>query len=175
MSISQELIERSGNKCELCGSDENLSTIAVYPKDDEIVVCEVCKSQIESGDLDATHFNCLNDSMWSEVPAVKVMSYKLLKKLGMNDLVDMMYLEEDEQTWADTLPAETEVLKDANGNILQAGDTVTIIKDLNVKGANFTAKRGTVVKNIRMCDVPGHVEGKVNGSSIYLKAEFLKK
>lgn len=175
MSISKELIERSGNKCELCASEENLSTIAVYPKDDEIVVCETCKSQIESGELDSNHFNCLNDSMWSETPAVKVLSYKLLKKLGMNDLLDMMYLEGDEQTWADTEPEATEILKDSNGNILQAGDTVTIIKDLDVKGANFTAKRGTVVKNIRMCNVAGHVEGKVNGSSIYLKVEFLKK
>ena len=175
MSISEELIQRSGNKCELCGNSENLSTIAVYPKDDEIVVCETCKTQIENDELDEAHFNCLNDSMWSEVPAVKIMSYKLLKKLGMNDLVDMMYLEEDEQTWADTEPEESEVIKDSNGNILKAGDTVTIIKDLDVKGTSFTAKRGTVVKNIRMCNVAGHVEGKVNGTSIYLKADFLKK
>jgi protein PhnA len=111
--------------------------------------------------------------MWSETPAVKVLSYRLLKQLGRGDLLDMMYLEEDEQAWADY---EEEVLKDSNGNILKDGDSVTVIKDLEVKGAGKTVKRGTTVKNIRMCDVAGHVSCKVDGiGSIYLKTEFLKK
>jgi protein PhnA len=111
--------------------------------------------------------------MWSEIPAVKVLSYRLLKKLGRNDLLDMMYLEDDEQNWADY---EEVVLKDSNGNVLQNGDSVTVIKDLEVKGTGKTIKRGTTVKNIRMCDVDGHISCKVDGiGSIYLKAEFLKK
>jgi len=159
--------------CDLCGSDVNVSEYQVKPKDEKINLCETCLSQIESGNLDENHFNCLNDSMWSENPAVKVITYRLLKQLGRGDLLDMMYLEEDEQAWADY---EEEVLKDSNGNILKDGDSVTVIKDLEVKGAGKTVKRGTTVKNVRLCDVAGHVSCKVDGiGSIYLKTEFLKK
>jgi protein PhnA len=159
--------------CDLCGSDVNVTEYVVAPKDESVNLCETCKTQIESGNLDENHFNCLNDSMWSETPAVKVLSYRLLKKLGRSDLVDMMYLEDDEQVWADY---EEVVLKDSNGTILKAGDTVTVIKDLDVKGTGKTVKRGTTVKNIRMCDVEGHISCKVDGiGSIFLKTEFLKK
>ena len=159
--------------CDLCGSDVNVSEYVVAPKEETVNLCETCKTQIESDNLDENHFNCLNDSMWSEIPAVKVLSYRLLKKLGRNDLLDMMYLEDDEQNWADY---EEVVLKDSNGNVLQNGDSVTVIKDLEVKGTGKTIKRGTNVKNIRMCDVDGHISCKVDGiGSIYLKAEFLKK
>jgi protein PhnA len=67
-------------------------------------------------------------------------------------------------------------VRDSNGNILHEGDTVTIIKDLPVKGAGFTAKQGTAVKNIHLLtDDPTHIEGRVNGVKIFLKTEFLKK
>ena len=159
--------------CELCGSDVNVSEYKVAPKDEYVNLCEVCKSQIESNNLDENHFNCLNDSMWSEKVAVKVLSYRLLKALNRNDLLDMMYLDEDELSWADY---EEEILKDSNGNILKDGDSVTVIKDLDVKGAGKTIKRGTNIKNIRMCDVPGHIACKVDGiGNVYLKVEFLKK
>ncbi|MDD4885088.1 PhnA domain-containing protein, partial [Sulfuricurvum sp.] len=52
---------------------------------------------------------------------------------------------------------------------------VTLIKDLEVKGAGFTAKRGTIVKNIRLTDDPKYIEGKINGSTIVLVAAFMKK
>jgi protein PhnA len=160
-------------RCDLCNSDVNVSEYKVAPKDEYVNLCEVCKSQIENDNLDENHFNCLNDSMWSEKTAVKVLSYRLLKKLQRSDLLDMMYLDEDELAWADY---EEEVLKDSNGNILKDGDSVTVIKDLDVKGAGKTIKRGTNVKNIRMCDVAGHVSCKVDGiGSVYLKTEFLKK
>ncbi|MGL5800184.1 MAG: PhnA domain-containing protein, partial [Plesiomonas sp.] len=55
------------------------------------------------------------------------------------------------------------------------GDSVTLIKDLVVKGANFTAKRGTMVKNITLTSNPEHIEGRVNGVHIVLVAAFLKK
>jgi protein PhnA len=159
--------------CDLCGSDVNVTEYKVAPKEEVVNLCETCKSQIESGNLDEGHFNCLNDSMWSENSAVKVLTYRLLKQLGRADLLDMMYLEPEEQTWAEY---EEEVLKDSNGNVLANGDTVTVIKDLEVKGTGKTVKRGTTVKNIRMCDVPEHVACKVDGiGSIYLKTEFLKK
>jgi protein PhnA len=65
--------------------------------------------------------------------------------------------------------------KDSNGNILQAGDTVMVIKTLKVKGGSTDIKQGTVVKNIRLTDDDEQVEGKVNGSTIVLKTMFLKK
>jgi protein PhnA len=59
--------------------------------------------------------------------------------------------------------------------VLVEGDSVTLVKDLDVKGANFTAKRGTMVKNIRVGEDPTHIEGKVNKITIMLKTCFLKK
>lgn len=66
------------------------------------------------------------------------------------------------------------IVKDSNGNILNAGDTVQVIKSLKVKGGK-DIKQGTVVKNIRLTDDDEAVEGKVDGSVMVLKASFLKK
>ena len=153
--------------CELCGSDKNITAFKVEPKDEYVNLCEDCKSQIESGNLDENHFQCLNDTMWSEKSAVKVLTYRLLKELGRSDLIDMMYLEPEEEAWAN---AEVEVKKDAYGNVLKNGDSVMVIKDLNVKGGS-TIKRGEVFKNIRLGDTPGHILAK----NIYIKTEFVKK
>jgi protein PhnA len=65
--------------------------------------------------------------------------------------------------------------KDSNGNILLDGDNVTLIKDLKVKGSSIVLKRGTVVKKIRLTDDPQEVDCRVNGSSLVLRTEFLKK
>ena len=168
--------------CELCSSDEGVTLLEVAPsdgsEDQSIYVCSNCNSQIESGELDETHFNCLNDSMWSETPAVAVMSYRLLNALGRQDLVDMMYMEEDVKSWADAGIDNSEklVYKDANGVVLNTGDTVVITKDLDVKGTGFTAKRGTAVRNIGL--VPNdaeHIEGRVNGVKIHILTKYLKK
>lgn len=66
-------------------------------------------------------------------------------------------------------------VKDSNGTLLAEGDSVTIIKDLKVKGSSSVIKRGTVVKNIRLTDDSNEVEGKVEKSMMVLKSEFLKK
>ncbi len=65
--------------------------------------------------------------------------------------------------------------KDSNGNILAEGDSVTVIKDLKVKGSSSVIKRGTVVKNIRLTDSPLEIEGRVGGTTMVLKTEFMKK
>ena len=65
--------------------------------------------------------------------------------------------------------------KDSNGNTLNDGDSVTVIKDLKVKGSSQIIKRGTVVKNIRLTNNPAEVDARVNKSSLVLRAEFLKK
>ena len=65
--------------------------------------------------------------------------------------------------------------KDSNGTLLTEGDSVTLIKDLKVKGSSLTLKRGTMVKNIRLTNSASEVEGRAGGSTMVLKTEFLKK
>jgi len=70
----------------------------------------------------------------------------------------------------------TKVFKDANGNILQDGDTVTVIKDLKVKGTSSSVKVGTKVKNIRLVDGDHDIDCKIEGfGAMKLKSEFVKK
>lgn len=191
MSIEQILQERSGSHCELCGSENNLSVYSVPHSasddaDHSVLLCDTCRNQIENPETaDQAHWRCLNDSMWSQVPAVQVMAWRQLKNLShevwAQDLLDMLYLDEETLAWAEagvtaaTGNDDTAPTLDSNGNVLQDGDSVTLIKDLVVKGANFTAKRGTMVKNISLTNNPEHIEGRVNGVQIVLVANFLKK
>ncbi len=187
MSVVQELTERSGGVCELCGSDEALSVFEVAPSngsvEQSVFVCSTCKFQLENPQhVDANHWRCLNDSMWSSEPAVQVIAYRMLTQLAgegwPQDLLDMLYLDEEVLAWAqhdDQGTEERTPSRDSNGAVLEAGDTVTIIKDLEVKGAGFTAKRGTAVRNISLTDNPEQIEGRVNGTKIVLLTKFLKK
>jgi protein PhnA len=191
MSTEKTLQQRSESKCELCGATDTLSVYPVPPHssdnpDECILVCETCRQQIDNPDsMDANHWRCLNDSMWSQVPAVQVMAWRLLTRLRAEgwpqDLLDMLYLDDDTLAWAKATEQdedEGDTLKhvDSNGTVLAAGDTVTLIKDLNVKGANFTAKRGTAVRNISLSpDNAEHIEGRVNGQQIVILTQFVKK
>jgi len=66
--------------------------------------------------------------------------------------------------------------RDSNGNVLQNGDAVLVIKDLKVKGSSVTLKKGTKVKNIRLTDSPEEIEGNVDSvRGLVLKTEFVKK
>ncbi len=71
---------------------------------------------------------------------------------------------------------ETEVIRDAVGNILQDGDTITVIKDLKIKGSSSVVKVGTKVKNIRLVDGDHDIDCKIDGiGAMGLKSEFVKK
>ncbi|MDQ7003804.1 MAG: PhnA domain-containing protein [Ghiorsea sp.] len=191
MSFEQALETRSGNKCELCGNTDDLHVYEVPNSPTEgvdaaIYACGTCNTQLNDADsVNANHWRCLNDSMWSEVDAVKVVAYRMLNQLKgegwTQDLLDMMYLEDDVRAWAEAGVADDDaeeaiVHRDSNGAILEAGDSITIIKDLVVKGGGFTAKRGTAVRNIRLVhDNPEHIEGRVNGQMIVILTEFIKK
>ncbi len=177
---TEALQKRSGGVCELCGSSDGLHPYTVMPKEDAILICTTCADSIDDPMQNEAHWHCLNESMWSTEPAVQVVAYRLLSRLGKQDLLDMLYLEPEVLAWAEAgLVDDSEAtltVRDSNGNILHEGDTVTIIKDLPVKGAGFTAKQGTAVKNIHLLpDDPTHIEGRVNGVKIFLKTEFLKK
>lgn len=71
---------------------------------------------------------------------------------------------------------EVRVIKDSNGNVLQDGDTITVIKDLKVKGSSLVVKVGTKVKNIRLVDGDHDIDCKIDGiGAMKLKSEFVKK
>ena len=80
-----------------------------------------------------------------------------------------------------SLESETDItgdkqIKDSNGNVLSDGDTVTVIKDLKVKGSSLVVKIGTKVKNIRLVDVDHDIDCKIDGfGAMKLKSEFVKK
>jgi protein PhnA len=192
MSLENTLLQRSHAQCELCAAGSPLTVYAVPPvttqsADNSVMLCDKCLTFVENpSQTDANHWRCLSQSMWIEYSAVQVMVWRLLKRLSneswAEDLLNQLYLPEDVQAWAEASGSQDDdaaddgtPTKDSNGNILKDGDSVSLIKDLEVKGANFTAKRGTVVKNILLTSNPAHVEGRVNGMQIVLVAAFLKK
>ena len=176
---------RAENICELCGSADGLAPFPVPPHSDEdpdhaVLVCGVCRSGLGGGEVPDSHWFCLRDSAWSQVPAVQVVAFRLLGGLGeawASELRDQMYLEEPVRAWAEQGAAgeDDEPTLDSNGNVLVDGDSVTLIKDLDVKGTSFVAKRGTLVRNIRLTGDPRNIEGRVNKVALVLKTEFLKK
>ena len=188
--IEKKLYDRSDSKCELCGSNVDLrihltkeETISV---DNSVLVCAVCKNQIENTTTtDTNHWRCLSDSMWNENKPVQVVAWRMLNRLRPEgwpqDLLDMMYLDEETLVWAGaTGEGEDEdskiVHKDGNGNILKEGDSVVLTKDLDVKGGGFTAKRGAAVHNIKLVwDNAGQIEGRVDGQHIVILTQYVKK
>ena len=191
MSIEKKLYVRSESKCELCGAADNLGVYEVPPgsngsADESVLICGTCREQIENPEkVDVHRWRCLNDSMWSQVPAVQVMVWRMLKCLSSEgwpqELLDTLYLDENTQAWAEATgegKSDEVTVKhvDSNGAVLNAGDAVTLIKDLPVKGASFTAKRGTVVRGISLvADNPEHIEGRVSGHHIVILTKFVKK
>lgn len=93
---------------------------------------------------------------------------------------DMLICPECAHEWSALAPvemaAEVRIWKDAHGNVLQDGDTVTLIKDLKIKGSSSVVKVGTKVKNIRLIDGDHDIDCKIDGfGPMQLKTEFVKK
>ncbi len=187
MSTEATLMERCGGKCELCGSDSGLAPFVVTPHtqvtvDHAVMLCDTCRAQIEEPEtMDENHWRCLNDSMWSQEPAVQVVAWRQLTRLSektgwAHELLDMMYMEEETRNWAEIgMDDDAEKPRDVNGVELKKGDDVTIIKDLPIKGSSQVIKQGTVVRNIGISDDPKHISGKANGQSMYIIAEYCRK
>ncbi len=191
MTTLDNISNRSDNKCELCSSNADLELFIVPPKttdnpDHVAYLCKTCRQQItDPTTMDANHWRCLNDSMWSQVPAVQVLAYRILTTLRHEgwptDLLEMLYLEDDIIAWAkegiaDDSSQDNLQYKDCNGTLLSQGDSVTIVKDLKVKGGGFTAKRGTMVRSISLDpNDEQQVEGRVNGQQIVIYTKFVKK
>lgn len=182
---------RSENLCELCGSGKGPGVYEVGPEavanhDMEILVCETCKQQIEKkAPLDEKHWKCLSASMWNEVPAVQVMSWRMLNRLKQEswaaESLDMMFLDDETLAWAkasgDHENDSAVILhRDCNGALLNDGDAVVLIKSLDVKGSTLNAKMGTVVKNIRLVqDNTDQIEGRVEGQLIVILTKYVRK
>ena len=187
MSLEKELIARSGGKCELCATNPATIDFSVAPKSGQyaeecVHICSSCETAMTEPKENVNHWRCLNDTIWNENDAVKVVAYRLLHALKSegwpNDLLDMMYMEEDALAWANAGIVDEDAPKhvDSNGVLLEMGDSVVLIKDLDVKGATFTAKRGTAVRNIRLVhDNVNQIEGKINGQSIVILTQYVKK
>ena len=191
MNTEKELHKRSGSQCELCASTENLKVYEVLPTkkggiDESILACSTCIDQIENPEkVDLNHWRCLNDSMWSEHTPVQVVAWRMLSRLSKEgwpkELLDQMYLDEETLAWAQaTGEGEDDenkiVHRDVNGVILEAGDSVVLIKDLKVKGSSMVAKQGTAVRNIRLDhENAEYLEGKVDGQQIVIITKYVKK
>ncbi|NII28848.1 PhnA protein [Pseudoflavitalea sp. X16] len=191
MKLDEQLQARSGATCELCKAAPPLKMYEVPPAtgsspDNTILICNKCLAQIEKKEeLDSNHWKCLTESMWSEVPGVQVVAWRMLNRLRQEswaqDSLDMLYFDEATLAWAKATgdhenDASVELHKDCNGNVLQAGDTVVLIKSLDVKGSTLNAKMGTVVKNIRLVeDNTEQIEGRIEGQVIVILTKYVRK
>ncbi|MEQ1623798.1 MAG: PhnA domain-containing protein [Sediminibacterium sp.] len=191
MKLEAEILKRSENKCELCASTASVSVYEVPPQDKTshdncIAVCANCLSQIDKKiALDQAHWKCLNESMWSEVPGVQVVAWRMLNRLREEswaaDLLDMIYLTDENLAWAKATgdhenDATVDLHKDCNGTQLLQGDTVVLTKSLDVKGSTLNAKMGTVVKNIRLVENnTEQIEGKIEGQTIVILTKYVRK
>ncbi len=191
MSIEKDLQKRSNDRCELCGSDEAAIAYLLPASpgaklEHYVQICANCNNQINDiSKANENHWRLLNETIWSDVPAVKVLSWRMLHKLKQfdwaRDLLDIAYLEEDQLEWAkasgdDINPDDIILHRDCFGAILNKGDNVVLTKTLEVKGATFNAKVGTVVHNIHLvADNPEQIEGRVNNSMIVILTKFVRK
>ncbi len=173
--------------CALCGTIET-TPYKVMPLEVEVPLCATCLAGTGGAVGDAPHWRCLADAVWSAEPAVQVLAWRLLHRLDAvwaRDLLEIVYLEPDVQALAEAGLAAGSgsgeqpgavIHRDSNGTVLAQGDTVHLIKDLPVKGAGFTAKRGTAVRGISLvADNADHIEGRVEGQRIVILTAFVKK
>lgn len=168
-----ELMDRAGAVCEFCGSADSLVSVDV-PPEDQVLLCALCRSE----DAPAAHWRCLEGAMWSQVDSVQIAVWRRLGEIDemwATDARESMMMEPEVQTRAEAMAVVVEHF-DSNGMRLEHGDTVVLVKDLVVKGAGFTAKRGTAVRNISLVpDNAGQIEGKVEGQRIVILTEFVKR
>jgi protein PhnA len=192
MKLEEWLLKRSDNKCELCASEAAIEIYEVQPQSGRgeencIMICDICRAQVEKkAEPDSSHWAAaLPTSMWSEAPAVQVVAWRMLNRFRneswATDSLDMIYLDDEKLAWAKATgdhenDNSVDLHKDSNGQILQTGDTVTLIKSLDVKGSSLNAKMGTVVKNIRLVEEnTEQIEGKIEGQVIVILTKYVRK
>ncbi|SLN33005.1 hypothetical protein AQS8620_01124 [Aquimixticola soesokkakensis] len=165
--------------CAFCDSGRDVARVDVAPRSDSVPLCKTCAEGIKGHDVPTDHWHCLSTAMWSQEPAVQVLCWRMLNRLRDQafaaDALEMLYLEPEVLDWAQSGGSDV-IHRDSNGDVLAAGDTVVLIKDLVVKGGGFTAKRGTAVTRISLlADTASQIEGRVEGQRIVILTEFVKK
>jgi protein PhnA len=186
MAINAKLNNRCEGICELCSELTATREYTVSPKkDDEIenqvAICDTCFTAIAENSKDsADHWRCLEGSIWNVQPAVQALSYRILYSFKdqdwANNVISSVELDDNTIQWALSAFEVADVHKDAFGNQLENGDNVVLTQALNVKGTNFTAAKGTIVKRIRLVpDNTEQIEGKVNEQTIVILTKFVKK
>ncbi|WP_445713786.1 PhnA domain-containing protein [Flavobacterium sp.] len=186
--IERKLKDRSGSVCEISGTEHDLVVYVLPPTNERtvensVLIAKHLKDQIENPEtMNENDWRGLSDSMWNEHLPVQILSWRMLARLKNTDLLEMMYLDEESLEWAKaTGEGEEEdenkiIHKDSNGVTLLDGDSVVLIKDLDVKGATFTAKRGAAVHNIKLVwDDANLIEGRVENQNIYILTQYVKK
>lgn len=182
--ITAALKARCENVCELCAAEEAVIAYAVSPKgndaiENEVAICNTCFSLLEEPGASA-HWQCLAGSIWNTEPSVQALSYRILNRNKEQDWArDIMQSVEPGEAvvnWALSAFEVKPLHLDSNGTELVNGDTVVLTQQLNVKGANFIAPKGTVVKRIRLVpDNTEQVEGKINEQTIVILTKYVRK
>ena len=188
MNQQKGLEKRSNLACELCNSTDNLQIYEVPPSskgtiEDSAYLCPICIEGLEGINKPSIdHWRCLNESIWNENNVIKVLSWRMLYRMKdedwTQDLLDMMIIDTETLEWAKSTEVQDDINPhlDSNGIVLRTGDNVVLIQDLDVKGANFIAKRGTPVRRITLVsDNTEHIEGKINGQQIVILTKYVKK
>ena len=169
--------------CAICAATEGADQVPLAATDEVLALCPVCAAALGGAVVPGPRWRCLSDAVWSSDAAVQIAAYRLLDALKDEgwaaDLLDQVYLAPEVLALAQAGLAAGEpavIHRDANGAVLAQGDTVTLVKDLDVKGAGFTAKRGTAVRGIRLVpDNAAQIEGRVNGQQIVILCQYVKK
>ncbi|MCC5967908.1 MAG: alkylphosphonate utilization protein [Natronohydrobacter sp.] len=170
--------------CAICRAEGPLRAVAIAPRDTALDLCATCAAGIAGAIAPAPHWSCLQSAIWSEVPEVQITAWRLTHALRSEawaaELLGTVWLAPDLLAEAKAHPIAGddtgETHRDSNGAVLAQGDTVVLIKDLPVKGAGFTAKRGTAVRGISLVpENAGQIEGRVNGQRLVILTQFVKK
>lgn len=186
MSISQTLKNRNQGLCELCNENEATVEYLVngpgHTEDEpsnQVAICITCLNEMNNKKA-GFHWRCIEGSIWSPEKSVQALSYRigyfLKDEEWANNLINAVDLDENTIQWAVSVYEKADVHTDAYGNVLANGDNVVLIQALDVKGTNFTASKGTVVKKIKLVhDNAAHIEGKINDQTIVILTKYVKK
>lgn len=191
MKIEEIVQKRAEAKCELCKSIDTLRMYEVpspngTTEENCIFICVKCTAQIDKKEeLDSKHWQCLAESMWNEVSGIQVVAWRMLSRLRIeswaSDNLELLYLDDEKLAWAKSTGdhenyGSVDLHKDSNGHVLQNGDSIVLVKSLDVKGSTINAKLGTVVKNIRLVENnTAQIEGRIEGQVIVILTKYVRK
>jgi protein PhnA len=181
--MNQSLLNRCGNICELCSTNDATHAYTISPKEDtienQVALCDECLTNLSATDKsDYWHF--LEGSIWNPEPSVQALSYRIMYQYKnenwASELLSSVTIDDNIIQWALSAFEVADVHKDAYGHVLESGDTVVLTQALNVKGTSFSAAKGTVVKRIKLVhDNTEQIEGKINDQTIVILTKFVKK